>query len=407
MKSFQYRAVSYDGELKEGAISAPTESAAISKIQESGFIPLSLKMIDDSVANSNSKNKFSFSLSLGKKDKVIGFTRSMATLLNAGLPLDYALKMQAQLEDNRQLKNIILDAHEKLREGEDFATILQRSPQYFSNLYVGLVRAGEITGKLNVNMDKLANYLEEAKRTRDALVSALIYPVLLAIVTVVSVIILMVSVIPKFKKMFADMGGAIPDSTRFIFEVSDLMRDQGAMIASVVLVMFAVTKLTLLNHRVKRARDSWILRLPLLGLLSAKFDVSRFSHALGLMTANGIPLLNALERAQTVLVNSTLKDDVALVRTSLAQGGKMSEVLGERGNFPGLAVHMIRVGEESGKLDEMMQRIAEICESDAKVALQRLVGLMEPVLIIGLGIIVAGIIVSILSAVLSINDLVF
>jgi len=330
MKSFKYKAVSYDGEVKEGSIQAPTEALAISKIQESGFIPLHLRQVDTPGLSNNFKNSFPFLFSRGRNGKIVGFTRSMATLLNAGLPLDYALKLQMQLENDKHRRKIIMDAHEKLREGEDFATILQRSPYYFSNLYVGLVRAGEATGKLNINMEKLAKYLEEAKRTRDTVVSALIYPILLVIVTLISLVVLMVYVIPKFEKMFADMGGVIPDSTRFIFNMSELLREQGAMIAVVMLVILTVTKLTMLNHRVRRARDNWILRLPLFGLLSAKFEVSRFSHALGLMTSNGIPLLNALERAQSVLGNSALKDDVSLVKTSLEQGGKMSHVLRQR-----------------------------------------------------------------------------
>ena len=407
MQSFSFKAVNYDGEVREGAVQAATEAAAVLQIQESGFIPLSVTIAESQQASKKRKSLAAFTLVRGKKDKVIGFTRSLATLLNAGLPLETALKMHVQLEQDKPLQNMIQDAHDKLREGEDLATILSRYPQYFGNLYVGLVKAGEVTGKLDVNLDKLATYLEEAKRTRDALISALIYPVLLLLVTAISVLVLMVYVIPRFEKMFADMGGAIPDSTQFVFAVSELVREQGALFITLLFALFLLARIVLSNTRIKRIWDAWILGFPLVGQLLARFEVARFSHALGSMAANGIPLLNALSKAQAVISNSALFGDVEKVKTNLEQGGSMSEVFMNSKHFPQVAAHMIKVGEESGRLDDMMQRIAELCDSQVKVALQRLVSLVEPVLVIGLGVLVAGIIVSILTAVLSVNELVF
>lgn len=407
MQSFLFKAVNYDGEMKEGAVQAVTEAAAVAQIQESGFIPLQIKTAETQAAGNKTKNKLALSLPSAKKDKTIGFTRSLATLLNSGLPLENALKMQAELEEDKQLKIIIQHAHDRLREGEDLAAILKQFPDYFGNLYIGLVKAGEVTGKLNVNMDKLATYLEEAKRTRDTVISALIYPVLLVFVTIISVMVLMIYVIPKFEKMFADMGGALPDSTQFVFGVSEMLREHGILLLAILSGLLLFAKVLMLSPRFKRLCDNWILGLPLIGSLLAKFEVSRFSHALGLMTANGIPLLGALDRAQIVIANRALSAEIDLVKTSLEQGGSMSEVLEKSKHFPKVAVQLIKVGEETGRLDEMMQRIATICDSQVKVVLQRLVGLVEPVLIIGMGIIVAGIIVSILTAVLSVNELVF
>ena len=406
MHSYQFKAVNYEGTIKEGCLQAENDSAVVLQLQESGYIPIVVKAAVNSTSPDSVKPAKSSTLGRGKREQVIAFTRNLATLLNAGLPLERALKIQLELQTDGKLTPIVGVIYERLREGESFAAIIADHPRTFSSLYVSLVRAGEALGNLDIIMTNLAEYLESTKQMRDSLVSALIYPVLLVFVTMLSIVGLLVYVIPRFAQMFADMGGALPATTQMVIAASDLLNQQGGLLASAMVMSALALKFAYRNETFRSRMDSVLIRMPAIGSLIGKIEVARFAHTLSLMLANGVVLLTGIEYAKKVVANRPLRNAIDSAQLQLEQGGSLAGALKTNACFPQLAVHLFMVGEESGQLEQMTGRVAKIYENEVKTALQRLIGLIEPVLIIGLGIIVAVIILSVLSAVLSVNELV-
>jgi general secretion pathway protein F len=277
----------------------------------------------------------------------------------------------------------------------------------FSRFYLNMIRAGEAGGALEVVLKRLTEFLERSQALRETVTSALIYPMILLTVSALSVIILLTFVVPQFQRLFADAGKALPLATQIVIAVGDGFRHYW-WVGALLMVLAVVTLRRQFSQPESRARwDRWLLRLPLVGDLIAKVETARLSRTLGTLLGNGVSLLNALAIVRETLSNQVMATALGEVAEHVKAGRGLAEPLQDAESFPKLAVQMIRVGEETGQLQEMLIQIADTYDGEVQTAVKRLLTLLEPAMILGLGVIIAGIIMSILVAILSLNELAF
>jgi len=401
--SFSFRAVRPDGQVEDGEREAADEGALVALLQRDGLIPIRIRTAGGfggllvRRGRPHVKNK-----------EVSMLTRELATLLEAGLPLDRALQILIGLmEDTPHLRALLTDLQQRVRGGATFSEALEAQSEVFNRLYINMIRAGEASGALDGALARLADYLDQAAELRETIKSALVYPTILVFVAGLSLVVLLVFVVPQFTQLFQDMGAALPLSTRIVIALGDLFRGYWwALLSGIALGAAGAQKLLQRPH-VRLAWDTRMLGWPVLGDLLWKLETARFCHTLSTLLENGMPLLSALGLAKEVIENRWVATRLDAIGDDLKRGRGLAGPLSEAQVFPKLALQMIRVGEESGRLDPMLTKVARIYDRETRAAVQRLLTLLEPALIIGLGITVAGIIISILMAILGANDLVF
>lgn len=402
MPSFHYKAVRLDGEGIEGQMEAPDEGGVIRQLQKENLIPLSVRraggLRDQLFANRRRRN-----LTM----KEIGtLTRELATLLEAGLTLDRSLQILIELGTEERVNRVLEDLQARVRGGATFSAALEQQGGQFPRLYINMVRAGESSGALDGVLARLAEYLERSADLRETVVSALVYPLILLVVAGLSVILLLVFVVPQFAVLFKDMGAALPLPTRFVMALGDFFRDfWWALLALIAMIALAIEK-ALTKPEVRDRFDSRVLRLPLFGDLIWKMETARFCHTLSTLLKNGLTLLSALNLAKEVVSNRKLAGLMSEAGEDLKRGRGLAQPFTQREILPQMALQMVRVGEESGALDGMLAKVAAIYDKETQLSVKRLLTLLEPALIIGLGIVVAGIIISIIVPILGANDLV-
>lgn len=402
MPSFHYKAVRLDGEGVEGQMEAPDEGVVIRQLQKENLIPLSVRraggLRDQLFANRRRRN-----LTM----KEIGtLTRELATLLEAGLTLDRSLQILIELGTEERVNRVLEDLQARVRGGATFSAALEQQGGQFPRLYINMVRAGESSGALDGVLARLAEYLERSADLRETVVSALVYPLILLVVAGLSVILLLVFVVPQFAVLFKDMGAALPLPTRFVMALGDFFRDfWWALLALIAIIALAIEK-ALAKPEVRDRFDSRVLRLPLFGDLIWKMETARFCHTLSTLLKNGLTLLSALNLAKEVVSNRKLAGLMSEAGEDLKRGRGLAQPFTQREILPQMALQMVRVGEESGALDGMLAKVAAIYDKETQLSVKRLLTLLEPALIIGLGIVVAGIIISIIVPILGANDLV-
>lgn len=402
---YAFKAVRPNGESLEGEREAADEGALVRQLQAEGAIPIEVRPAGG----------VRDLLRLGRRPRaarvraehVAMLTRELSTLLGAGLTLDRSLQVLHDLSQNPVLRRLLAALRERIQAGNTFATALEAEGATFSRLYINMIRAGESGGVLEAVLERLADYLERSAELRDSIRSALTYPLILLTVAGASVILLLVFVVPQFSQMFADMGEALPLPTRIVVAAGDGFRDYWwAMVAGVAL--FAALIQARLQQPAARYRwDSRALRLPLFGNLIAKVEAARLARTLGTLLENGLPLLRALTLVRDVVENRRIAESIDNAAQEVKHGKGLAEPLIRDGVLPELALQMIKVGEESGQLFAMLDKVADVYDREVRSTVQRLLTLLEPVLIVGLGIVVAGIIISILVAILQANQLAF
>ena len=402
MPKYQYKAVKLDGETVEGELDAPDESAVLGYLRAEGLIPLETRSAAGLRARLGRTRRHRLS------QKEIGIlTRELATLLEAGMTLDRSLQILVELTDAEHLGRVLTDLQERVRGGATFSSALDAQDGQFPRLYINMVRAGEASGALDQVLDRLADYLERVAELRQTVTSALVYPSILLVVAGLSVIMLLVFVVPQFTVLFEDMGAALPLPTRIVVAAGDLFRNYWwAMLVVIALIALGLER-WLQDEQVRTRLDHRVLALPLFGDLVWKMETARLSHTLATLLKNGLPLLSALNLAKEVVSNRKISGLLDQASDELKHGRGLAGPLARLEALPDLALQMIRVGEESGALDAMLAKVASIYDRETRNSVQSMLTLLEPVLIIGLGIVVAGIIISILMAILGANDLVF
>ena len=406
MTLFHYKALTPSGEVAEGEIEAASEQAAVARLRESGHLPISFEESVKSTASAGGGGLFSRYRRLSQPQLAV-FTRELARLVGAGVSLDRSLTILATVSDNTVERDLITRLIEDIRAGGTFADAVRARGAPFGRLYINMVRAGEEGGALSIVLDRLADYLEKSREFRANIGAALIYPSILLIVSLLSLILLLTLVVPQFQRMFDEAGAALPLPTQIVIAMAEWLQNYWWTLLLLLLLLLLGIPRLISWPGVKQHWDKFLLSLVGIGPLVRKIEVARFCRTLATLLSNGVVLLTALAIVRETLGNLALAKSVERISTSLQGGGTFSGPMLEDGVFPKLACHMVRVGEETGSLDQMLMDVADIYDKDVAQSLKKLLNLLEPLMILTLGLLIAGIIFSILLALLNINELAF
>jgi general secretion pathway protein F len=402
---YAYKAVNTEGDVQEGTKEAADEAAVISQLQADGLIPIHV-----SVSGLARGSFFAFKQEqqgLSPKEVAL-FTKELATLLQAGLPIDRSLVVLMELlDDDSKIYDLIKRVLERVKGGVNLADALETESGAFSRFYINMLRAGEAGGSVDVVLGQLSEYLEKSKELKDTVSTALIYPTILVIMAIGSVFLLLTFVVPQFTEMFESAGKELPVSTQIVVASAEWLQSYWW-----VLILFGVGTFFVLRFETtvgprKEQWDRLILSLPLFGEIIRNVNTTNFTRTLGTLLSNGVPILTALGIVKGTLSNLVLLNALTEAEENLKQGKDMSSALIESGQFPKMAIQMIKMGEETGKMEELLGRTANTYDKQLKITIERMLAMMEPILIVTLGLLIAGIIISILSAILSVNDLAF
>ncbi|MFK8013157.1 MAG: type II secretion system F family protein [Marinicellaceae bacterium] len=401
MTIFDYKALTPSGEQIEGQMDASSKAEVISKIQSAGNIPVVAKEINTGFSL---ENLFSRSKTINQK-QVGEFTDQLATLLNSGMPLERSLSVMIDIIDDEKMIVMVEQIRDKVRGGGTLSEALA-DQHVFNNMYVNMVRAGEMGGTLEITLMRLADYMERAKELKDSVVSAMIYPVILLVLSAVSMFVLLGKVVPSFKPMFEDAGVELPGITQFVLSIAGFVQSYWWVIIVLVIMVIVVIKQKLKEPDFKLSWDKKILSLSLVGDLITKIDIARFARTLGTLVDSGVPLMLALNIAKRVVNNTMLHQVISESAEKVKHGEPMAAGLDGVEEFPRLAQQLISVGEETGKLDDMLLKTADTYDVEVKTAIDRMISMMVPVVVLTLAALIFFIIFAIMMAMLEMNDLV-
>jgi general secretion pathway protein F len=399
MTSFHFRAVAGDGKVRSGVLTAPTEKSAAAELRKQGLIPVYVGL----------EQKKAFDVKLpsfggGRRKDVLFFTQELSTLLNSGVPLDRALSITTELTERPQFRFVIQDVLRVLKGGKSLADSLGTHREYFSDLYVNMVRAGEASGALGVVFERLAEFERSRDDLRSYIVSSMVYPSLLVLVGLGSIFVLMNFVVPRFASVFEESRLAMPLPTKIMLEASKFVQAWGwlglAGAATLAIGLYSYTRTPL----GRLWWDTIRLKAPVLGDALRKAETARFARAMATLVANSVPLVQSIGIAAAILNNRRIAGSLESVSQGVKRGEGISAPLKRTGQFPPLAGHLLSVGEETGRLDHMFARMAEIYENDTRAAVKRFTSLFEPLVILVMGIMVGALILSMLLAITSINE---
>lgn len=407
MPLFRYKSIAGSGEVIKGELDAADKAAVVQSLRQKGHIPVKIESAGRwSFTDSGFLQQEVFASGGVSAEEVSTLTREIATLLGAGLTLERALEILAGLGLKPKVKRVVETVLEEVRGGSSLADALDRQQGAFPRYYRSMVRAGEAGSSLETVLRRLADFMEQSRELSRKVRSALIYPVFLLVTAGVSVIILLTYVVPTFQPLFDDAGAKIPLVTKMVIAVGDISRAYWWVPPFLLLGGGLLVRL----HMARPAGRLWwhglLLKLPLLGGLWTRIDVARFSRTLATLLSNGVPLLTALTLVREVLGNAALARAVGAAEPEVKAGRGLARPLTETGLFPDLALQLLQVGEESGHLEDMLFKLADIYDQESQASIQRMLALLVPVLTLGLGVLIALIISSILLALFSINQLV-
>lgn len=403
MPLFEYKAVSPTGETVQGEMEALSVEMVIARLQEAGNIPLNARQAGQGAFNLSR-------LRLGRRGmnrrEVGEFTQQLSTLLAAGLPLDRSLQVLFELTESERVSRTVGDVRDRVRGGGALSDALEAQHGTFSRLYINMVRAGELGGTLDTTLERLSDYLERSRELRETVVSALIYPIMLILLAAGSLILLLVYVIPQFTPIFEELGGDMPLITRMVLAVGGVLQNFWWGLIGLTVLAVLLFRRMLANPDKKLKWDERVLNARWVGDLVAKLDTARLSRTLGTLLVNGVPLLSAMSIGGKVVGNSVLRGEVEAAAREVKTGGGLARNLAGEGHFPRLALQMISVGEETGQLDRMLLKVADTYDREVRNTIDRLLSVFTPVVTLLLAVMIGTIVLSVLLAILSVNDLV-
>jgi len=396
---FQYQAADLTGKLSAGRISAESKADALAKLRSQHLMPVRLEASGGEV-NEKSGRRIS-------AEDLADFTTSLAVLMEAKVPIDKALNLMNGISPKVEVRNLVISLREDIKEGKSLAEAMSRFPRVFSRLYISLVKAGEAGGILDKLLPQLAEFIETSDTNKKAVISALTYPAVLMFVGVASVVLLLFFVVPMFAGVFEGVGMAVPDAAQFLLDLSDALKHWGWTVVPAVLLVIYAWKYNSSTPERRRRRDAQLLRVPLLGNFLRYRDSAIFSRTLGALLKAGIQLVTALRIAGDGLFNAALRAQSRQVEEDVRGGAALGRSISRQEGFPLLLGQLISIGEESGRTPQILLKLAEIFDSMVKDQTKRFVSILQPSLIVFMGIMVGGIVVIMLSAVFSINTLDF
>ena len=408
MALFVFEAVRQSGDPVSAQLEAATEAEAVERVREQGLILLRIQTAAAAAITSHEKKLGTFARLFASRkvsrDQVVAFTRDLANLISAGLPLDRAFELLVGLADSGPQAALLQDLRDRVRGGLALSQALTEHPKQFDRLFVNMVRAGEASGTLGPVLERISEFQERSAELRSSVQSALLYPVVLVAVAIVAVMTMIFFVVPKFETTFRQFGKALPPATENLLAISHSLRDDGWMIVIAVAALFILIRGRLRTPLGRLNWDRRKLTLPVLGDLFGKIEVARLARTLGTLLGNGVSLLPALTIVKDTVENRALANSLEGVLVRLKAGQGFARPLMETGLYPKLAVHMVAVGEETGKLDTMLLKVAEVYDLEVNTTLKRALGLLEPILILTLAVVVGGIIFALMSALLGLTE---
>jgi type II secretion system protein F len=408
MAAYAYRASTREGKVVEGSMEASGEAAVVAALRAQGFLPLS---VTAGSAGRGFSLSFDYELPWRRPPKVksrdlMVFTGELSTLLRAGLPLDRSLGSLSALTENATLQRIVGEILGRVQEGRSLSQALGEHPDVFPPLYVNMIRAGEAGGIVETVLERLAEYLESSEKTREEIKSAMVYPVILAVTAGGAITVMLTFVLPKFASIFADLGTAMPASTRFVMGVSDFLIGYWWLLAFVSGAGWMGWKRWLATPAGRERFDRFTLGAPVVGDLLRKLQVARFARTLGTMLKGGVPLIQALEIVRAVVANVVVSQALAVVQREVSEGKGLSGPLERAKVFPPLALQMVGVGEETGRLDDMLLVVSDHYDTEVSHAVARAMSLISPLVLVVMGVVTGFIVWAMISAVFSVNEVI-
>lgn len=400
MPQFSYKAIGRDGKSMNGVVEADGLELASRQLKSQGLTLLALE--------SGAQAQSDASRTQGKapgRDEVLAMTGELAVLLRAGLPLDRALRVLIDMASLPRMHQLLTELLSAVKGGKAFSQALQPHEALFGTFYISMVRAGEASGQLSQVLDRLVGYLESAKANRDSVVSALIYPTILLTVSALSIVLMLGFVVPQFQSLFEDMGEGLPVLTRLVIDSAEFIKSYGWLLLLISIAAVFYFRRWAASDEGRLSLHGRVLKAPVVGNVIFEFEVSKFARTSGTLLGNGVSLLKAISIAIDTVGNQVLKDALQVLPPAVKAGKRISVALEDTQLFSPMVIQMIRVGEESGALDEMLLELAKVFDDKVQSGIKRGLALLEPVLILGMGVVIAVIIIAILMGILSVNDL--
>ena len=421
MPRFNYVALDARGQEASGLLEAASNSAAISQLRQAGYFPTSV--IEEAIITSDGKEargrtekavratkpraKKGITLFQRKKVKsktLMMFTRQLATLIDSGLPLLRSLNVLAKQERDKVLKKTINQIADSVQSGNTFSDALAVHPRIFNNLYVNMVKAGEVGGVLELVLTRLSEFQEKAAKIKNKVISAMVYPIIVMTMAVGILCFLLVFIVPRFEVIFHDLLGdkPLPPVTRFVLTVSGLVKEHGLVLLGIVVAVGVIYNFLGRTRKGRLAIDIFKLRMPLFGNLNRKTAISRFARTLGTLVTSGVPILQALNITRETAGNSAIALAIAKVHDSVKEGESIVQPMEASKVFPPMVVSMVDVGEETGKLPEMLLKVADVYDDEVDNAVAALTSMLEPIMIVFLAVIVGTIVLALFTPLISI-----
>ncbi|WP_278378221.1 GspF family T2SS innner membrane protein variant XcpS [Stutzerimonas kunmingensis] len=403
MAAFEYLALDPRGREQKGLIEADSPRQARQLLREKQWAPLEVKQAKSK--EDVSRGGLSFSRGLSARDLAL-VTRQLATLVQAALPIEEALRAAAAQSTSAKIKSMLLAVRARVMEGHSLAAALREYPSAFPELYRATVAAGEHAGHLGLVLDQLADYTDQRQQSRQKIQLALLYPVILMVASLAIVVLLLGYVVPDVVKVFVNTGQELPALTRGLIATSDVVKNCGWLIVLGIISALLAMRAALRDPALRLRWHAFILRIPLIGRLSRATNTARFASTLAILTKSGVPLVEALSIAAAVIANLRIRERVVEAAQKVREGSSLTRALDATGEFPPMMLHMIASGEKSGELDQMLARTARNQENDLAAQVSLLVGLFEPFMLVFMGAVVLVIVLAILMPILSLNQLV-
>ncbi len=419
MPDFLWKAAQADGKIAEGRISAASQAQAMQQLRGKKLTPLQISAAhpDDRATSADpgpvpaaqapstpNKRRWFSSDGVTQADVLI-MTSELSIMLKAGLALDNSLRVLIGMSAKPAMVALTQQILSDVKSGLALSKALARHPAQFGDFYINMIRSGEASGQLSAVLERLFEHMDRLRALRESVISAMIYPAILLGVAVLSVIAMLGFVVPQFESLFKDMGDALPTPTRIIMNIGQAFTEYGLLMGLGTIVIVILLRLWLKSPSGRLWWQARALRLPLIGTLMLKYDLTLFSRSLGTLLGNGVALLSALHIATLTVGNLNLRKSLEGVIPKVKSGGRMVDALQASGIFEPLAINLIKVGEETGRVGPMLLELARIFNRDVETGIKRSLTLIEPILILVLGMLVAAIIVSIMLGILSVNDL--
>jgi general secretion pathway protein F len=403
MDTYYYEATTRDGTIVNGTLEVANERSAIDRIQDMGYFPIKVNKAVDRA--SIITRLLSSTQGRITEKEIMSFTYQVGVLLDAGFTLERSLSILSDLTEKKKLKDLLKELLSQIRSGKSFSDALSKYPSVFPIFYVNMIKAGEAGGFIEDSITRMATYLENAHSLKSDVRSALIYPAFLCLVGTAAVIMLLTFVVPQFTDIFTDMGETLPLPTVMLLAVSDALIQYWWIFLLLVVGTVVLVRRYIRTEIGRKKWDELKFRIPVFGNLFKETAVSRFARTLGTLLASGVPLLNAFQIVKGTIGSDKISEVITEVKESARKGRGISEPLRNSDIFPPIAVHMVTVGEETGRLDEMLIKIADRFDIEVRTTVKRMLALMEPALILLMGLVIGFIVISMLLAIFSVNEL--